>query len=32
MPALHTMIGLSEHLGQTDLERVILDVYGRLLS
>jgi hypothetical protein len=32
MPALHTMIGLSEDLGETDLERVILEVYGRLLS
>ena len=32
MPALHTMIGLSEDLGETDLERVILDVYGTLLS
>ena len=32
MPARHTMIGLSEDLGEADLERVILEVYGTLLS
>jgi hypothetical protein len=32
MPARHTMVGLSEDLGEAELERVILDVYGTLLS
>jgi hypothetical protein len=32
MPALHTFVGLSEDLGEIDLEYLILDVYGSLLS
>jgi len=32
MPARHTFVGLSEDLGEVDLEYLILDVYGSLLS
>ena len=32
MPALHTLVGLSEDLEEVELEHVILDVYGTLLS
>ena len=32
MPARHTMITLSDDLGDSGLERVILDVYSTLLS
>jgi hypothetical protein len=32
MPALHTLVGLSEDVGEFDLEQLILEVYGSLLS